>query len=101
MPDAKGFLSAEEREKCAAWFKEHSSGKAECPICKTDQWDIEDHLVKTHILIPGQRSIEGVPMYSFFIVCCRKCRHTIFINAVDSQIIGNRPPDTSHSAGGS
>jgi hypothetical protein len=95
MPDAKGILTVEEREKCSAWFNEHSSGKVECPICKNNQWDIEDHLVKTHILIPGQRSIEGVLTYSFFMVCCRKCRHTIFINAVDSKIVGNRPADPS------
>jgi hypothetical protein len=92
MPNEKGLLSTEEREKCAAWFQQQAAGNVQCPICKTDQWDIEDSLVKTHILIPGQRSLEGVPMYSFFLVCCRKCRHTIFVNAVDAGIIPNRFP---------
>jgi hypothetical protein len=93
MPDDRGILSSEEREKCAAWFLEHGSGSVQCPICKTSQWEIEDHLIKTHVLIPGRRSIEGVPMYSFFMVCCQKCRHTLFVNAVDAQIIPNRPAD--------
>ena len=95
MPDEKGLLSPEEREKCAAWFQQHSSGNVECPICKTSQWEIEDHLVKTHILVPGQRSVEGTPMFSFFLACCRNCRHTLFVNAVDSQVIQNRPPDSA------
>ncbi len=90
MPDEKGILSSEEREKCAAWFKQHACGKVECPICKIDAWEIENSLVKTHVLIPGQRSVEGAPMYAFFLVCCRKCRHTLFVNAVDARIIPNK-----------
>jgi hypothetical protein len=100
MPDEQGLLSAEEREKCAAWFKEHGSDNVQCPICKTNEWEVEDRLVKTHVLIPGRRNVEGVPVYAFFMVCCRKCRHTMFINAVDAKIIKNRPPESSESSDG-
>jgi hypothetical protein len=87
MPDEKGILSAEERQKCDEWVKNHMSGPVECPICKTTEWEIEDHLVKDHILIPGQRNMEGTHVYAFFMLCCKRCRHTMFVNAVDAKVI--------------
>jgi hypothetical protein len=92
MPDDKGNLSVEEREKCAAWFNQHG-GNVACPICKTSEWEIEEQLVKHHVLIPGRRNVEGVPVFAFFMVCCKKCRHTMFINAVDAKIVPNRAPE--------
>src|ERR1051326_8598083 len=92
MPDDRGVLSIVERDKCAAWFEEMGRGSVECPICKTSKWNIEDHLVKTHILIPGRRRVEGGPMDWFFLVCCQKCSHTMFENAVDSNIIPPKSP---------
>ncbi len=85
MPDDKGILSVEEREKCDKWFKDHMSGPVECPICKMTDWEIEDYLVKDHILIPGKRNVEGTLVYAFFMLCCKKCRHTMFVNAVDAE----------------
>lgn len=83
MPDENGRLTPEDHEKIRRWWLSNENWRAPvtCPVCKTDQWAVWDHVtVMTRHSLNGD--LIGSPAYPLVGVCCKHCTHTIFFSAV-------------------
>jgi hypothetical protein len=86
MPDQHGRLTAEDHQKIRDWWVGRWSVPVICPVCKTGNWGIGEHVVVLHR--NGVDSyVPGTPSYQMILVYCKACSHTMFFNAVTMGIL--------------
>jgi hypothetical protein len=90
MPDPKGKLSQTEWDRAIAYVREQVSGQVVCVICKTNSWDVSDQVV---VAPPwnGQILLNTPAITPFIMVACKKCGHTMFVNAVSAGLFPKSP----------
>jgi len=79
MPDSSGRLTPEDHQKIQIWWSKHWSAPVICPVCKTSEWVLADHVV--NIVRHGTDAQVGAS-YPHIIVGCKTCAHAMFFNAV-------------------
>lgn len=79
MPDVHGVLTPDDRQMVRDWFGKHWKEPVTCPVCKTDNWSIADHVVQLDRFAIDRMA---APAYSYVMVTCLNCHHTLFFNAV-------------------
>jgi hypothetical protein len=89
LDSSLGKLTADQKQKCAAWVQARAAPDLICPVCRTNKWEVADHLIQAHVFIQGGAALNvGTPIYPYFQLCCVKCANTLFFNAVDAGIAG-------------
>lgn len=82
----KTTMSPEQLEKAVNWIKEKLNGKKLiCEICQNESWTVLDHLVTPIVYANGFHL--GGNSYPQFMLACKRCSNTKYINAVSSGII--------------
>lgn len=76
-----------QRERAAAWLRDHWTLPANCPVCASNKWTIGDvyELRPFHggsLVVGG-----GDPLLPLFPVVCNVCGNTVLINAVVSGVV--------------
>lgn len=79
MPDAAGRLSPEDNAKIQNWWALHWKAPVVCPVCKTSEWLLADHVVN---LLRHAGDAQFGLSYPHIIVGCKSCSHAMFFNAV-------------------
>ena len=81
--DTSASLSEEDKQKIIEWLNEkmdQATGLI-CSICNTKKWIVGDDLVVAPVFKVSTIQIGG-PAYPQAMLICRKCGHTVFVNAV-------------------
>ena len=94
MPANDGKLTDEEKLKLKNWVDRQWKGLKECPICRSPQWVIADHLVSPTIFSGGGNLVIGGTAYPLAMIISTPCGHTVFLNAVMAGLVpgGTEPP---------
>jgi hypothetical protein len=81
MPDSSGRLTQADNEKIQQWWTRHWKSPVICPVCKTSDRSLADHVVniQRHAL---DSSVPNAITYPHIIVGCKTCAHAMFFNAV-------------------
>jgi hypothetical protein len=100
LPDPADKLTDSEKGAVAQWYKENAPNDAVCPVCQTKNWSVFDNFV-TPIVVGGRERNEvrifgPSVMYPHFMLSCKQCGNTLFINALKAGII--KPPTTEPSS---
>jgi hypothetical protein len=88
MPDVTGRLSAEDFATIQRWWKETWKAPVVCPVCKTREWSVGDHLVNIQ-RYAVDAAAPNTETYPQIMVSCKKCSHAMFFSAVR---MGVSPP---------
>ena len=82
-------LSPAEQQRVQEWYKRVAPQGAECPICKSKEWAVLDHFVMPVAVSGAERSsiMLGGPAYVQFMLACKVCGNTQFINAFQSGVL--------------
>jgi len=92
MPDEHGRLAEAEYDLIERWWGQHSKDQVICPVCKTTDWKIAEHLVniQTHA---ADANVGNTTPYPHIIVTCKFCAHSMFFNAAQIGIAAiDMPP---------
>lgn len=84
MPDQGGRLTDADQEKARQWFAIHWKEPVVCPVCRTDNWTVGDHVVQS---ARWAQNMFAPPAYPFVMVACNSCHHTLLFNAVPMGIV--------------
>jgi hypothetical protein len=94
MPDQDGKLTDSEKEQVLRLLRPSGIfAGVECPICKSREWIIADHLVQAATLGPNNSVQFGGLSYPFTMAISVPCGHTLFFNAVVLGFIPAAPSD--------
>src|SRR6266699_2231850 len=85
MPDVFGRLLPEDYTKINAWWASHWEVPVVCPVCKSQTWTTIPHLVITHR--HAADGLFGSPAYTFVVMTCTTCGHSLFFSAVMMGLI--------------
>lgn len=91
MPNDKGELSPEEREKIAAWFKDKGT-ILPCTFCGVRDWVLNDSLLNLMIYYKEGWRIGG-PTVPATVLYCKKCGHFEFFSAVLMGLVESAPKE--------
>lgn len=97
MAEDSKELTQEERDRIIQWIVEKSGDNTEmpCPVCKSNDWYVPEHLVIAPIVSPqGEVAIGGLG-YPHSPIICQKCGFTYFINAARMGISRQHQDDES------
>jgi hypothetical protein len=98
MPDQHGRLTEADHEKIRAWWTGRWNEPVTCPVCKTNDWGVGEHVVllSRHA---NDAFRPGTPAYMMITVGCKTCAHTMLFNAVHIGIVAPYDPalDTTES----
>ena len=98
MADDTQKLTQEERDRIVQWIKKAMGDtKLPCPVCKSDDWLVAEHLVSTPIVSPQGGVTIGGPTYPHSPIICQICGFTYFINSVRMGI-STLPQDDESAA---
>ncbi len=81
MPDKKGKLSPEEKEKVKEWLEEKWKASNLCPVSHDNNWVIGDYTV-TPINFSSTGTILGGPISPQVMLICSTCGYTLYFNAM-------------------
>jgi hypothetical protein len=94
MPDEHGALSEADLAIIRKWWDQHWREPVVCPVCKTSEWRMANHVLKVHR--HGFDAFkDGTTIYPYIVVMCATCAHTMFFN---SAKIGLPPPSAPTSS---
>jgi hypothetical protein len=99
MPDEHGRLTEADNDLIERWWGQHSKDSVTCPVCKTTNWKIVEHLVNIQGNAAGANA-SNTPAYPHVIVTCKFCAHSIFFNAVQVGIAATYVPPAQQPAAG-
>ena len=86
MPDEHDLLSKADNDSIQRWWDQHWKEPVICPVCKTTDWSLSSHLVRS----ATGANLSDTPTYPHIIISCKFCAHSIFFNAVQIGIVA--PP---------
>ena len=61
---------------------------ANCPLCKTGTWEIQDSLFELRQFNNGNMVVGG-PIIPVVVVLCKNCGNTVLINALVANAVTN------------
>jgi hypothetical protein len=93
MPDDRGRLTPEDHTKLREWWGQYWRGSVACPVCKTTEWVVGEHVVSVNRLA-SDAGVDGSPSYQMVLVGCKTCSHTMFFNAVQIGLTPHYDPAT-------
>jgi hypothetical protein len=76
MPAQDGKLSTAEQQKIADWLTSKTKSSPFCPICASNNWQIQPHLLQSSIYRPGVGLFVGGEIYPQVAVICGTCAYT-------------------------
>ena len=82
MPDEKGVLTSEDKEKIEKWLDERWKNR-NCPLCDSNDWEFESsfgNILPLYIVTTGT-------FYSYVLIICNHCGYTHFLNAVTIGLV--------------
>jgi hypothetical protein len=94
MPDDHGSLTQQDRDTIQRWWTGRWKNPVICPVCKTTEWWLAEHVVNFNRHAPDRWEPESVS-YPHIMVGCKTCFHTMFFNAV---AVGVSPPHPDEAA---
>jgi hypothetical protein len=81
MPDLYGRLTQADNDAIQRWWAQHWKPPVICPVCKTSDWILGQHVVNIQRHAIDVNAI-NTPTYPHIMVSCKVCAHTMFFNAV-------------------
>lgn len=75
-------LTLEQRQKIEKWFDEKAQVMGQCPVCRSRNFGLMDHMVAPPIFEANGGLTIGGPAYPMIMIACGHCGHTQFHNAV-------------------
>jgi hypothetical protein len=100
MPDLKGKLSEEEKQKIRSWIDaRRATALLICPVCNKTDWVVADHLVQPLTLGEKFAAMLGGTAYPVAQVVSLQCGYTMYFNAVLMGIV-KRTADTNTESQG-
>ncbi len=88
MPGQDGKLTAEDRQKIAAWLARFPTGAdSACPMCGSTTWMIAEHLVQPITVGPGGNAFFGGVSYPQVMMISNPCGYTRTVNAVVMGVV--------------
>jgi len=91
LPDPADKLTDSEKEAVAQWYKANAPNDAVCPVCQTKNWTVFDNFVTPIVVGSPQRNEVRIfgptVMYPHFMLSCKQCGNSLFINALKAGII--------------
>jgi len=81
MPDEKGKLSPEDKEKVQKWLKEKWKASSNCPISGDNNWIIGDYTV-TPMNYGARQAMIGGQIAPQVMLICSSCGYTLYFNAM-------------------
>src|SRR5689334_930907 len=97
MPDEHGHLNEADNDLIERWWGQHSKDSVICPVCKTTNWKVAQHLVNIHVDTADANGSD-MPTYPHVIVTCKSCAHSMLFNAVQIGIATPRRAATVPAA---
>jgi hypothetical protein len=92
MPDPSGKLTQGERDHIVAWFKDHWKEPVTCPVCRSAEWAISDHVAKLIRWAPDAL-VDGTTAFPLVQVECKICSHVMLFGAASMGIMSVEPPN--------
>lgn len=90
MPGQDGKLTPDEYAKVREWLKRFpESENTACPVCKSQEWLIAEHVVQPITVTHGNAFMMGGIGYPQVMLISLPCGYTRFMNSV---VMGISPP---------
>jgi hypothetical protein len=90
-PDPADKLTASEREAVLRWYGKNAPNDAICPVCQTKNWTVLDNFVTPLVVGNAKRNEVRLfgpsVLYPHFMLVCKQCGNTLFINALRAGIL--------------
>ncbi len=87
MPDSTGKLSKKEKLTIIDNFEHRGWPPFKCPICRSDEWTVGDHLVQPLAVGCYNQVLFKGAAYPQVMLISKQCGYTMFINAVMAGIV--------------
>lgn len=78
-------LSDQTKERMRAWWEKWNN--PECPICKSRNWSLPNHVFCMKLSVEDLAIITNAPVSPYFPVHCMTCGYAMFVNALVSGVV--------------
>lgn len=85
MPDTDARLSQSEKQKIADWLNSRNSFGVDCPVCRSRQWSIADHVVAPSLVNAGGVGLGVYPYPQAMVIS--ECGYTMYLNLVAIGVV--------------
>jgi hypothetical protein len=86
-------------EQFTEWLNTKWKGGIHCPVCKENDWSIQDFVSEMREFNQGNFVVGG-PIIPLASITCNNCAHTMHFNALKAGLIENKNPEKKETDGG-